>query len=222
MDIEYFFIERTKFIKYFYEHAIQPFEEIAEAIEEHKEPFAPPYSEDPEPLFLTEWLDAKTGIETVGHTALSMLSSSLQLFLKEWVKRLERQHGMKFDVNFKKNGWLNGYLEIFKQLELHIAQCPADISIIEQVTLARNRVQHPEQITNLNICHSNDDLKKYPRPFFAQEQEMSLSSSDEQDPTSWWLPLSLASTKEKIFEAIAQVESLCSWLESEYWNARNA
>ena len=118
MDIEYFLKSRTAFIRYFYENAVRPFSEIKTAIENEEEPFIPPYSEDAEPAFLEEWMESDTGIETIGHACISMLSSSLHLFMKAWVGRLEREHGMSFDVNFKKKGWFNGYKEIFHKLKL--------------------------------------------------------------------------------------------------------
>jgi hypothetical protein len=222
VDIDYFLKNRTKFIRYFYEHATLSFTGIIKAIENKKEPYIPPYSEDAEPPFLEEWLEANMGIETVGHTALSMLSSSLQLFLKEWVNRLERQHGIELKVNFKKNGWFNGYRTILEQIEIPMNVCPADLEIIEQVALARNRVQHPEEITMLNILHSDVDLKKYPRPYFAQEHEIKSAEIDEDGSVSWWLNPSVATTKEKVYQAINQVECLCTWLEEEYWKERNA
>ncbi len=91
MDIEYFLKSRTAFIRYFYEHAVRPFNEIKIAIENEEEPYIPPYSEDGEPPFLEEWMDAEQGVEIVGHACISMLSSSLYLFLKSedwWDGRL--------------------------------------------------------------------------------------------------------------------------------------
>lgn len=222
MDIDYFLKNRTKFIRYFYNKATEPFKSIITAIEQEEEPYIPQYSEDPEPQFLEEWLEANTGIETVGHAALSMLSSSLQLFLKEWVQRLKTNHGMEFQVNFKKRGWFNGYRKIFEEIEMPMSECPADLEIIEQVALARNRVQHPYEITNLNVRHSESDLKKYPNPYFAQEHEIQLAGTDEEGTLSWWLKPSVATSKEKVFQAVSEVESLCIWLEKEYWKARNA
>jgi len=222
VDIDHFLKSRTKFIRYFYEQASAPFMGIITAIENEEEPFVPPYSEDPEPSFLEEWLEANTGIETVGHTALSMLSSSLQLFLKEWVHRLKTGHGMKFQVDFKKKGWFNGYRKILEEIAIPMDECPANLEIIEQITLARNRVQHPEEIAMLNVQHSESDLKKYPHPYFAQEHEIKFSGTDEEGVLSWWLKPSIATTKEKVFQAVSEVESLCAWLEEEYWKARNA
>ncbi|ERP97083.1 hypothetical protein Q666_16950 [Marinobacter sp. ES-1] len=220
LDIEFFLKDRTKFIRYFYDTAAAPFTKIMSDIENGVEPYIPPYSEDDEPPFLTEWLDAKSGLETCGHHALSMLSSSLQLYLKAWVDRLDKYHGMKFDVNFKKKGWFNGYREIFNEVELNISECPANLEIIEQIPLVRNRVQHPEQLTSINISHSESDLSKLSNPYFVQESELSLAA--EQEKQSWLFPPTIAPTKEKIIEAINNVEMLCSWLEAQYWSARNA
>jgi len=220
LDIEFFLKERTNFIRYFYKLASAPFAKIMADIENEVEPYIPPYSEDGEPPFLSEWIDAKSGLETCGHHAISMLSSSLQLYLKAWVDRLDRYHGMTFEVNFKKKGWLNGYREIFKELGLDIETCPAKLKIIEQIPLVRNRVQHPEQLTSINISHSESDLSQHASPYFAQESEVALAS--EQEEQSWLFPPTISSTVEKIQEAISSVESFCSWLESEYWSARNA
>ena len=201
---------------------MSPFSVITAAIEKGVEPFVPPYSEDPEPPFLEEWLEASAGIQAVGHAALSMLSSSLQLFLKEWVGRLEKDHGMEFNVDFRKKGWFNGYLKIFEEIELPLNECPANLEVIEQVALVRNRVQHPEEITNLDIRYSDSDLKKYPRPFFAEVREIAEVGSEEAESLSWWLRPTVDSSRENVFEAVDQVESLCNWLEAENWSARNA
>jgi hypothetical protein len=219
LDIEFFLKERTKFIRYFYETAAAPFVKTMDDIENEVEPYIPPYSEDGEPPFLSEWLDAKSGLETCGHHALSMLSSSLQLYLKAWVNRLDRYHGMTFDVNFKKKGWFNGYREIFSEVGLDISVCPARLNIIEQIPLVRNRVQHPEQLTTINVSHAQSDLDKHPNPYFVQNSEMALAS--DQENQSWLFPPTISPTKEKILDAITNVEALCSWLETEYWSARN-
>tara|TARA_R110001583_G_scaffold94384_7_gene237897 strand:+ start:6675 stop:7337 length:663 start_codon:yes stop_codon:yes gene_type:complete len=220
MDIEFFLKERTKFIKYFYETSLAPFNKIIDDIEKGNEPYIPPYCEDGEPPFLSEWIDANSGIETCGNHALSMLASSLQLYLKAWVDRLDKYHGMTFEVNFKKKGWFNGYCEIFKEIKMDLSECPADLNIIEQIPLARNRIQHPDEITTVNTSHSWSDLSKHPNPYFVKESEVNFTSS--QDGQSWLFPPTIAPTEEKIQEAISNVESLCSWLESEYMEAENA
>lgn len=222
MQIEHFLKLRTKFIRYFYENAARPFIEIKTAIEAEKEPFVPPYSESGEPPFLEEWMEADTGLETVGHTCISMLSSSLQLFLMAWVGRWESERRVNFNVNFKKKGWFNGYKEIFENIGLPISNCGADLDVVEQTTLARNRGQHPEEITRIDVTHSQKDLKRFPNPFFAEEIDLKIANilSNEGSIRRWLKP-PVKPTKEKVFEATKQVEILCAWLEEEYRKARD-
>lgn len=222
MDIEYFLKLRTAFIRYFYDNAVRPFIEIKTAIENEEEPFVPPYSENAEPPSLEEWMQAETGAEAIGYACISMLSSSLHLFLKAWVGRLEREHGMKYVANFLKRGWFGGYREIFEKLELPLSNCGADLDVIEQITLARNRVQHPEELTMLGVAHCKKDLARFPNPFFAKEAELKMANLADDGNIRWWLRPSVTTTKEKVFEAVHQVEVLCSWLEAEYWKERNA
>lgn len=214
MDIEHFLKARTAFIRYFYENAIQRFIEIKIAIEHQEEPFVPPYSEDEEPAFLEDRMNAERSIETIGHVCISMLSSSLKLFLQEWVDRLRIDHGINFYVNFKKKGWFNGYKEIFENLKLPISNCGADLDVIEQITLARNRIQHPEILTTLRVIHSKKDLKKFPKPLFAKDSDLKMAMV-----IALHRP-SVTSTKDNIFEAIRHVETLCSWAEEEYLKKR--
>jgi len=98
--------------------------------------------------------------------------------------------------------------------------CPANLKIVEQIPLVRNRVQHPEQLTSINISHSEHDLSQHPRPYFVQESELALAA--EQEDQSWLIPPTISPTEEAIEEAISNVELFCFWLESEYWAAKNA
>jgi hypothetical protein len=217
LDIVAFLKLRTAFIRYFYENGVRPFNEMKTAIEREEEPYIPPYSEDGEPPFLDVWMDAEQAVDTVGHVCISMLSSSFQLFLKAWVIRLEQELEIKFTVDFKKHGWFNGYKQIFSIMEFPLSECTADLDIIEQVTLARNRVQHPDDLTDLRVTHSQTDLRRFPRPFFASEAEMDMADRDNDDSTTWWLRPSIKSERDKVFSAIDQIETLCSWLEKEFW-----
>ncbi|QSX28542.1 hypothetical protein JYB88_09515 [Shewanella cyperi] len=221
MDIVCFLKERTKFIKYYYENGILPFEHTKQLIENGLAPYEPPYSEDSEPPFLSEWLDADTAFDTVGHTALTMLSSSVQLYLKEWIRQIEQWSRVEITVNFKKNNGLRQYSEIFDKLGFSVRPCPANVDLIEQILLVRNRIQHPEQLTSLNIEHSQNDLKKYPKPFFARESEYSYFSNND-NVDSWLIQPSVTVTKEMVIEAISQVEIFCTWLDNEYWKCRDA
>jgi hypothetical protein len=101
MDIEAFLKFRTAFIRYFYDKGVKPFNEIKTAIENGEEPYIS-YRENGEPPFLKEWEEAEQGVDMVGHACISMLSSSLKLFLKTWVNRLEEEHGSFRKYSFLK------------------------------------------------------------------------------------------------------------------------
>src|SRR5438094_3656462 len=82
MDATYFLKSRTAFIRAFYATGVQSFDAIKLQIEDGHPPFDnPPYSEDPEPPYLEEWMDAEASVEVLGLASISMLSDSLKLYL---------------------------------------------------------------------------------------------------------------------------------------------
>ena len=218
MDLEYFLKDRTKFILYYFKTATIGFLEIISAIENKKEPYIPRYSEDGEPPFLDEWLEAKTGINFVGYAALSMLSSSLKLYLEEWTVRVERPEE-KFNRKHKK-GWFHAYRKILTDVGIALENCPADLALIEQVVLARNMSQHPRHITQMEVQHSPEDLKRYPGSIFISEYEAKFL--DEDGLFSSFMAPQVTVDETKLREVISHVEILCTWLESQYWNMRNS
>jgi hypothetical protein len=220
MDVLYFLKERTKFIRSFHASGCLPFQETIRKIEAGENPFEPPYSEDGEPPFMGEWLDASTAMEVLGRTCLSMLSESLKLYFMAWEGQLwvKRPCAKCFKKSFE-SGFLEGYRSCFEEaLKIDWDECPADLSILEQVTLARNRAQHPESITTLHLTHDAHTRKKYPQPFFMHESEKDLAYSE--SPVSLWLDPTLHVSHEKLSTAIDQVELLADWLEERMLDAK--
>lgn len=221
MDVLYFLKERTKFIRSFYASGCLPFQETIRKIEAGAQPFEPPYSEDGEPPFMDEWLDASTALEVLGRTCLSMLSESLKLYFMTWEGQLwvERPCAKCFKKSFDR-GFLEGYRACFEEaLKIDWDECPADLSILEQVTLARNRAQHPESITTLNLTHDARTREKYPQPFFMHESEKGLAYSE--SSVSSWLDPTLHVSHENLSAAIDQVELLSDWLEERMLDAKS-
>ena len=214
MDLVFFLKVRLEFAKYFYRNASTPFMGIVAAIENEDPPFVPEYDESGEPPYLQEWQDAKTGLESVGLTALSMVASSLQLFLDDWViQRHERRREAKYKRKHSK-GWFHAYLKIFESVGLHIDECPADLELIEQAVLARNRGQHPEVLTMLQTTHSKSDLEKYPSPYFVSETDQKVMDFDNGE-LSWWLSPNVYVDEAKLDAVVAEVEKLSEWLEDD-------
>lgn len=219
MDVLYFLKERTRLIRQYYEQAAQPFSDTIRKIEMEEEPFAPPYSEDPEPAFLTQWIEATELLEVTGRCCVSMLSASLQLYLQTWDRMLGLQCKTGFKANFKRDGLVGGYRQcLAERLGLDWNTCPADFAIIEQVVLARNRDQHPDSITTLRVTHADHDRARHPHPFFLNDKEAELY--DDAKGTQFWMSASLHVPRDKLMAAISNVETLCEWLEEKMFDAQ--
>jgi hypothetical protein len=221
MDVAFFLKERTKFIQAYYETASGSFRETIRKIEAEEPPFEPPYSEDSEPAFLTEWLEASTALEVLGRSCISMLSESLKLYLVTWERILwqKRPCGEHFSKVFKQ-GFLHGYMACFGEaLSITWAECPADISILDQVVLARNRDQHPESISTFRVNHDRRTRGKYASPFFMDERERA-QLQDLHGEASDWLDPTLHVSRDGFLTAVAQVELFVDWFETLAQTAR--
>lgn len=215
MDVSFFLKQRTAFIRQLYDNASFSFLERKRKIEEEEEPFIPPYSEDGEPPFLSEWLEADESLHILGLSCVSMLASALHLYLKTWEDDFRIPAGEKFRAQFKK-GWINGYKAYFADnFEIKWEQGPADLPLLEEIVLARNCTQHPKNITSQWIAYSATDVKKLTQPFFANDREMKLVSDLDVSEKVWLISPSIHVTKEKLYAAITQVEQFCDWLENQ-------
>lgn len=213
MDVLFFFKQRTRFIRHFYETAGMPFRETKRKIEAKEPPFDdPPYSEDGEPPYVEEWIAASEAREVLGRTCLSMLSTSLQLYFMTWEKELAFRGVCKKRKRLFKHGFFQHYRTCFTEVfGLSWKDCPADLELIEQIILARNRDQHPENITTLMVMHDKKDLKKYPFPFFMSESERQIKAMEAEflmRPTVYVSP-------ETLYQAVAEMEKLTDWLEEQ-------
>jgi len=213
MDVLAFLRDRMRFIRGFYATAGAPFCETMRKIEAGEAPFEPPYSEDGEPPFLEEWIEADTALDVLGRACVSMVGASLKLYFETW----EGQLGVVWEKGERKktfeNGFLQGYRKCFADiLGLSWDECPADLEILEQVTLARNRDQHPDSITRMGVNHTPSDREKYPRLFFASEAERRMYDDPDMAGISWMNP-SVRVSRESLLTAIGEVEKLAEWLE---------
>ena len=214
MEVLAFLKERTRFIRYFYETAGEPFRVAMRKIKAGEPPFDdPPYSEDGEPPYLEEWMESDEGLEVLGCTCISMLSPSLQLYFKTWESKL----GVTWEKGERKrafkSGFLQGYRTCFGEvLDLSWDDCPADLGLIEQITLARNRDQHPDHISTMRVSHTRNDREKHPHLFFVSETERKIYADPDMEGTFWMNP-SVHVSSDMLFAAIEQIETLADWLE---------
>jgi len=218
MDVVYFLKERTNFIRFYYDQGVVGFAKIKHQIDGKLPPFDdPPYSEDPEPAYLDEWMDAEDGIQIVGLSAISLLSDSLKLYFYSLRHRVigfsfgdKQDEGKAF-----KQGFVAAYAEALGHiLDTDWSDCPADLQVIEQIVLARNRAQHGSDLTSLHVSHDQHTLDKHPRPFFMNEHERESWIEDDHSTFSSFMMPSVKVTRETLFAAIKQVEELADWIES--------
>lgn len=213
MDAVYFLKYRTKFIRYYYDASQRPFVEIRGAIDNQLPPFDnPPYSEDGEPAFLNDWMDAQAAMKVLGLSCVSLLSESLKLYLHALRHRVI---GYAFADPKKafKSGFLAAHLEALAHiLQTDWSDCGVDLGVIEQVVLARNRGQHGEDFGSFNVTHDDEMLRKHPSPFFANDDERRVWSADGESPSSFLAP-TIDVTREKLFAAMEEIEKLADYIE---------
>ena len=216
MYIRRFLNERIEFICQLYDTTTAPYIERKRKIQAGEEPYVPAYSEDGEPPFLNEWLEADESILVIGCVCISMLSASFKLYFKTWEKRLGVPVNESLKKIFNKSGWLKGYMAYFSQhFDVKFNELPADLEILQEVILLRNRAEHPEELTANLPCYSTEDLKKLEHPFFLDDSERGLLQDTDEEVRTWLIPPTFKVTHEKLYKAIAEIKRFTDWLEDE-------
>ncbi len=215
MDVGYFLRDRVGFIRQFFGAASLPFIERKRKIEAGEDPFVPPYSEDGEPPFVDEWIEADESLQVLGYSCISLLAAAFHLYLRTWETVLRVPVADSFKPEFKK-GWLNGYRAYFAvHFGVDFAKTSADLAVLEEIVLARNRIQHSDDVVTPRASYLLTDLEKLPRAFFVNETERGLFSDADETEESWLFPPSVHITEEKFMRAAVEVERFSGWLETE-------
>ena len=146
-----------------------------------------------------------------------MLSASLRLYFETW----EGELGIKWARGEKKkyleNGFVKGYRKAFEELlALQWHDCSVDFNILEQITLVRNREQHPDWITTMRVRHDPKTISKFPSLFFLDASYQQMFPPSECP----WYPQPIHVSREKLLTAIEQVELLGDWLEDRMFAAK--
>jgi len=225
MDATYFLKSRTAFIRAFYGTGAQSFDSVKRRIEDGHPPFDnPPYSEDPEPAYLEEWMDAEASVEVLGLASISMLSDSLKLYLNTLAERVIGFSFKNPKVAFR-YGFLPAYFDALGEiLATDWSDCPVDRALIEQIVLVRNRGQHGGDLTSFTVTHDRSMMEKHPRPFFVSDGELSMLTSEDGSLGSLLLPTVRVSAA-GLERAIQEVDALADWIDGRMdrahdWRAR--
>ena len=213
MDALYFLKSRTAFIRLFYSEGSKGFSEVMRRIEDELPPFDdPPYSETGEPPYLEQWLDAHEALNVLGIACVSLLSDTLKLYFETLRTRVI---GFEFE-NSKaelKGGFVPAYLRALAEiLNVDWDECPADLAIVEQIVLARNRGQHGGSLTSLLFEYDKATIDKYPRPYFVSIDESAVLSSEAGSLMSLILP-TVRVTRDAWVKSVDEVEKLAGWID---------
>lgn len=213
MDVNFFLKQRTTFIRGFFDAAIAGFRDTQRRIDESEPPFDdPPYSEDAEPAFLSEWIDAATGAELVAQACVSLLSDTLKLYFNT----LQKEMRFVFDKQEKalaKKSFVRAYRAALGEiLETDWSDCPIRFDLIEQVVLARNLSQHGTSLTSFSATYDLHTLRQYPEPLFASEVEWRAWLESGGGEATFLMP-AVHITRETLFAAIDEIEGLGNWID---------
>ena len=137
------------------------------------------------------------------------LSDALKQFFATWERRTWKEPpcAKAFPKAFK-IGFVDGYSACFAEgFGIDWSKCPADLDVLRQVVLARNRAQHSDLVLD-HLAHDEKSRNAFPRLFFIRPEDEGPDASE----GPFLSPL-IHISREKLLEAIDQTERLGSWVQ---------
>ena len=216
MHVLFFLKRRSSFINEFYQKSSGPFFETKRKINDGEEPYEPVWDGSEEPPYTSEWIAADESIQIIGYTCLSMLAASLHLYLKTWEQLSGKTANKENKTIFKKAGWFTGYRKFFETEigVLNFAESGANLELLKELVLARNRIQHPESIANQLTTYTGSDLEKLPHVLFVDPQREVVSDIGPNGAEEWLIPPTVSISRKTMSDAIFQVEKFTDWFEN--------
>lgn len=214
MDVGYFLRLRTAFIRRHYDIAAGAFERLKEQIEAHEPPFDdPPFSEDPEPPFLNEWLEADASVQFVGRACVSLLSDAVKLYFNMLPRQFDFSLLPAEEAKIRKLGFVPVFRDVLsKVFSVDWETEGIAFEVIEQIVLTRNRTAHGSNLTTDHVGHDAQSLSKHPEPLFASEREIGQWVEMGSPPNAFMMP-AVEITRARLMAAIGEVERLSYWLD---------
>ncbi len=214
MDVIYFLKDRTAFIRQLYCVTSAPYIERIQKIENEEEPFLLLNSSDEDngPAFETEYIEAAESLDTIRLMYLSMLMSALHIYLKTWTKQSRIPVDDECKSTFKTKGWFWGYSCHFnRQFKIDFNKAPVDLKTLEEIILARNRIEHQPSITSRPQYEAKDyEILKS----FSYIGEFSEYLLNEIGFSPFTAPL-VSVSEEKLLKAISTIEKFAEWFNNE-------
>lgn len=161
--------EKLRFISWFFGLTTAPFAGMKRKIEAGDRPYATSAAHKlgSDPPFATEWLDADQAIQLQGQLCLNLLQRSLLEYLDETVNLSSDQPPSK------KNNWFENYKRWFLKSGVDWTASGADLLLIEEMTMARNRIQHGSRRDSHSPVKQQDEdyRKRFPKALFQNDFE---------------------------------------------------
>jgi hypothetical protein len=124
-------------------------------------------------------------------------------------------------------GWFAMYLKGFKETaKIDWKSSPANMKLIREAVLVRNRHQHPDVIISMGVRHREEDLKHRSKMFFVGDAEIEMLRDINGEAAvsasfgKWLIEPTVYVDKAKLFTAIEEVEKLCDWLEKQFFERK--
>jgi hypothetical protein len=213
MEILWFLKQRTAFVRQLYNTSSEPYNLRKKLIESQSAPYIPRSSDKHEPDFISEWTEADDSLHVLACSCISIISVTLNSYFKAW--EIKSTIKLPKDKKFT-NGWLHGYLDHFSTtIGIDTSECPANLSLLEEIILVRNRVQHEELITQIRPNFFKSDLNKIATPVFVTDWERNLAANEKKDEVGlFWIP-TIDISSEKLMQAITEVEIFAEWFDQQ-------
>lgn len=213
MDVVSFLDKRIRFILTLHEKGGEAFELEKRLIDEQRPPYDnPPYSEDGEPPFLEQWMDAENSIAVLGGVCITMLSEALKGYFKCHLALLGIKPTKKV---FKKRGFFRGNEIVWENaFKIRFSESGADLKIIEEVIHLRNFIRHQDDIVFDQPILSSEYKNLVPSSYFvhpSDQQNWDDLPNDESLVGLTLVPAHLS--KEKITTASEEISKLCNWID---------
>jgi hypothetical protein len=170
MDLLYFVRDKLRFIERHYKTAVEPFVTIKVKIHNGEEPYNPAGPnvdpESDEPPFVEEWIEADESVNIVGCSCLCLVQSVLLEYLREYLQELNRT------LPNGTGNLLSRYRSFFRdQLGIDWDRGPVPFDILEDLTLARNHIQHETKITSRYARQTSEYSRRFPKSLFGDNYE---------------------------------------------------
>jgi len=197
--------DKLKFICWFFDLTTAPFIEIKRKIETSEDPYESDNlpADDSEPPFVMDWLNADQAIKLQGQLCLSLLQRTLREYLDDTVKLCLGRAPAKGDK------WFEKYKKLFLDEGVDWGASTASISLIEELTFARNRIHHGSPGDSHSLIKELDQNYKsrFPKARFQNDFEARIFAGF--GPALHSIEL----TKEELQSAVEQLLALATFNE---------